>query len=73
MSNFHTLEVVCRGSETQLQVGKNDIFECSVLRADIIKQKIQYGGCQFFINRHIFRHFKLEIVLTILAQNDQSH
>ena len=23
MSNFHPLEVVCRGSETQLQVGEN--------------------------------------------------
>ena len=23
MDNFHSLEVVCRGSETQLQVGEN--------------------------------------------------
>ena len=23
LSNFHPLEVVCRGSETQLQVGEN--------------------------------------------------
>ena len=23
MSNFHPLQVVCRGSETQLEVGKN--------------------------------------------------
>ena len=23
MSNFHPLDVVCRGSETQLQVGEN--------------------------------------------------
>ena len=23
MTNFHPLEVVCRGSETQLQVGEN--------------------------------------------------
>ena len=32
MSNFHPLEVVGRGSETQLQVGANLHFQCRALR-----------------------------------------
>ena len=32
MSNFHQLEVVDRGSDTQLQVGENIFFKCSALR-----------------------------------------
>ena len=35
MSNFHPLEVVCRGSETQLQVGENYICLFSSLRANV--------------------------------------
>ena len=31
ISNFHPLEVVGRGSETQLQVGENIFFYCSAL------------------------------------------
>ena len=31
MDNFHLLEVVGRGSETQLQVGENVFFKCSAL------------------------------------------
>ena len=30
MSNFHPLEVVCRGSETQFQVGENDLIMCRI-------------------------------------------
>ena len=39
MSNFHPLEVVCRGSETQLQVGEKfnySIFQFSALRDNIL-------------------------------------
>ena len=31
MSNFHPVEVVGRGSETQIQMGENLIFKCSAL------------------------------------------
>ena len=34
MSNFHPLEVVGRGSETQLQAGEIFFFECSALRVN---------------------------------------
>ena len=34
MSNFHRLEVVGRGSETQLQVGENVFIQFSALRVD---------------------------------------
>ena len=30
IANFHPFEVVCRGSETQLQVGENHFFNVSL-------------------------------------------
>ena len=35
MSNFHQIEVVGRGSETQLQVGENRIIKIGTQRVDI--------------------------------------
>ena len=40
LSNFHPLEVVCRGSETQLQVGENLnnlIFSASSVKCTLCK------------------------------------
>ena len=34
ISNCHLLEVVDRGSETQLQVGENLLFQCSGLKVN---------------------------------------
>ena len=36
MSNFHSLQVVGRGSETQIQVGENINSNCGTLRVSIM-------------------------------------
>ena len=49
VGNCHPLEVVCRGSETQLQVGENLVIEFSALRLNNILSTIYYIHVQFSI------------------------
>ena len=50
-----------------LKIDKIDCNRCSA------RQIIQFAICLFFINRYIFRHFKVEIALTIPALHDEKY
>ena len=58
----HLLEIVGQGRDTQLQLGEivGDKTFCEGCTMN--KLKIRCGKYSFLINKHIFRHLRLEIV-----------
>ena len=57
MSNIHPLEVVCRGSETQLQVGKNKKKTASKTTTTVVVSTLNTRALSYSIL--IFSHLTL--------------
>ena len=66
MSNFHPLQVVCRGSETQLQVGK----KLNYCRSGNIREVLFFANFASMSNSRIQESCENYYFNTLLKKNE---